>query len=408
MRTSLTVLLSMLAAGASGQTLTIGETTQVRAVSFQIEGSTGIDESALQDQVAVRGRGEMVGLRRAIGMVPFVPPVASRFFDPVELQRDKERLRRYFVRAGYPSARVDYDVRLDAENDLVDVRFLIQPGTPLVMRSIAVAWADSVPPTGLDRARAVEAVIARTEIREGQPLDERVVPQAAVALGRWLGEAGYAFATVRPDVSVDSAASEARVVLRAMVGPRTRLGRIDITGNTTLATSVVRRFLGLESGEWFSPARLEAASQRLASLDVVGAASFAVPRDQPIDTLVNVVLTVQEEPLRTVSGEVGYATDGGFGGEAQWSHRSIFGGAQALTASLSGQTGILALSETYERFVRGSLTFRQPIRGTTALTLHAGPFAEYRDDYRDRSVQVGLETTLLYQIGALSSVALRY
>lgn len=410
MRTSIALLVSTLAvqATATGQTLAVGDATQVRSVSFRIDGETRVGEDDLREQVAVKARGGMTSLRRTFGAVPFVPPVADRFFDPIEVQKDKERLRRYLVRAGYPDAAVEYDVTVIEEEDVVDILFRIEPGSPLLVRSLSVAWADSVLPTGLDTVAALAAVTSQTEIREGAPLDQRLVPRAAVALGRWLGNRGFAFAAVRPKIAVDSAAHVARVVLEATVGPRARLGRIDVAGTTSLSPTVVHKFLDVEPGDWFSPDRLQAASRRLAALDIIGSASFEIPPDQPIDTLVDVRLIVQEELPRTVGGEVGYATDGGIGGNAQWTHRSFFGGAQALTASLSGQSGVFALSDNYNRFVRGSLTFRQPLRGTTVLSLHAGPFAEYRDDYRDRSLQLGLETTLLYQLGPLSSIALRY
>ena len=53
----------------------------------------------------------MVGLRRVLGFIPFVPPVGAHPFDPTEMARDVVRLRRYYQRSGFPKADVDYQAR---------------------------------------------------------------------------------------------------------------------------------------------------------------------------------------------------------------------------------------------------------------------------------------------------------
>lgn len=413
MRSSVAVALALLLAAplavsrAGAQVVPVGPSTQVRSVSFDVPPGTAVSEEDLLESVAIRGRGE-IGFRRTLSWVPFVPPVEDLPFDPAELQRDRERLRRLLVRVGYPLASVDYEVSRVADEDAVDVLFHARPGPPLLVRSVAVEWTDGER-SGLPDAGRAEAVVqSEGGVAVGRPLDERRVPAAAVALSRWLGNEGYPFAAVRPDVAVDSDASEAGVVLRAAVGPRARIGRVEIEGNRTLPVSFVREVADVAPGEWFSPDGLDAASSRLVAMDVVEGASFEIPSDQPPDTVVDLLLRVRESLPRSVSAQAGYSTEGGLGGEAQWSHLNIFGGGQALTASLSGESGLLALPENFSRYVRGSLTLRQPVLDRAHLSLHVGPFAEFRDDYRDRSLQLGVEATLLYQIGALSSIALRY
>jgi len=58
--------------------------------------------------------------------------------------------------------------------------------------------------------------------------------------------------------------------------------------------------------------------------------------------------------------------------------------------------------------VRGTAAVRQPILGPLLVTLSTGPFAEYRDDCRDRFIEGGVTATLVRPVGALSSVALSY
>lgn len=410
MRTStLAVLLAGLAVGrASGQMIRVDRDTQIRSVTFDARGPLAIDDRQMLDRVSIRGRGGAIGLRRALGWVPFVPEIVERPFDPLDLQRDKERLRRFLVTTGYHDVAVDYDVTFDAESNAVDVVFLIDPGPPTVLRALTVEFVDPAESDGLDADQALRDVRLDLALRENERFDERDVAPAVAALARWLGERSFAFAQIEPVVSVDEDADAVDVVLRADTGPRARIGEIRIEGNADLRTNSIRGLLTVRSGDTFSPVALQTASQRLTSLDVIRRASFEIPPDQPPDSTVDVLLRVREQPQRGVSGRAGYATDGGLAGDAQWTHRNIFLGAQTLTFNLSGQSGVLALAETPDKFIRGSITYRTPVRGRTYLTVSTGPFAEFRDDFRDRSVEVGIESTLLYQITPLTTVALRY
>ena len=70
----------------------------------------------------------MVGLRRLLGFIPFVPPVGAHPFDPTEMARDVVRLRHYYARSGFPKADVAYQAKYHAKSDVVNVTYRIAEG----------------------------------------------------------------------------------------------------------------------------------------------------------------------------------------------------------------------------------------------------------------------------------------
>ena len=72
--------------------------------------------------------------------------VGNHPFKPAELQRDVVRLRNVYVLSGFLKAKVDYDVRYESKEDLVDVAFLIEEGPPVQLRDIRFVARDSNPP----------------------------------------------------------------------------------------------------------------------------------------------------------------------------------------------------------------------------------------------------------------------
>ena len=407
MRIRLAATLSLLlSTGAAAQELPVNRNTQVRSVSFRVRGGPVADGLAVQ--LATQGQGARGRLPRPVQALPFVGRPPNRPFNPFEVQRDKERIRRRYAQIGYPRAVVTYDVRRDRRTNVVDVTFRIETGAPLVVSSVAVAW-DSLGPSPRGPGHGVLDPRGPTlAVKRGAPLNQGAVAATVAAIAEWYANRGYAFASVRPDVAVDSGRNRAAVAFRSTAGPRARIGSISVEGNRAVSGGAIRDLLVIRPGDWYSVSRAQSASRRLTLLDAVSRATLERVPGQTGDTVVDLLVRIRELPPRRLVGQAGYTTDGGVTGVVTWSHGNLFGGAQTLTADVTGQSGLLALGANADKFVRTSVTARVPIRGRADLTLSAGPYHEFRNDHRDRSIEVGAATTLLYQIGPLSSIALRH
>jgi len=120
----------------------IGPGTEVRSIEFRFRGEHALEETDLRPHIALTARGGMVGIRRVLSFIPFITRVGEHPFRPIELQRDVVRLRHIYIRNGYLQAKVDYDVRYDAEDDLVNVAFVIEEGPPIQLRTVRFTSPD--------------------------------------------------------------------------------------------------------------------------------------------------------------------------------------------------------------------------------------------------------------------------
>jgi outer membrane protein insertion porin family len=121
-----------------------------------------------------------------------------------------------------------------------------------------------------------------------------------------------------------------------------------------------------------------------------------------------VQLEVTENPRRVVRGDGGIASGAGLNATAQWTNRAFLGGLRTFTVSGIAQTGVLPLAETPQQLYRLALTFNQPYVGDRHISLAAGPFAEYRNDFLGRSRAAGFQGTLAYAAGPLRSISFGY
>lgn len=376
--------------------------TEVRSLSFRFPNGRSFPVARLQALMATSGTGPAAGLRRSLAFLPLVTAPGRHPFSPLELQRDVARLRQYYATSGFLEPDIRYDVSLDREHNMVDVVMIIDEGRPLALTTIEFQAAEQMDATDVfpDELRPSWQRFVRGQQEQiGRRLGETERTAIQSRALNWMMDRGYAFAETRSFFEIDTAAARAALTVVLDPGPRARIDSIAIEGNRQVDASLLRGTTPLRAGDWFSASRLAEGQRRVFALDLFRLALADVP-PQPRDSLVTVRLRVQENPPRFIGGEAGYSTEAGVTVRGQWAHRNFMGGARTFQLNATAQTGYRAIDENPDRRYQLGLSFTQPAFLHPRLTLAVRPFGEYRDVLIDRSWQAGIETSLVYELGA--------
>jgi outer membrane protein insertion porin family len=224
----------------------------------------------------------------------------------------------------------------------------------------------------------------------------------------FLGDRGYPDPVVRSAVTIDSTAGVADLGLEVQAGPRRKVGAITVEGNRSVTDRVIERELPFETGDWLSASALAQGRARVQQVNLFRQVTLT-PEAATGDSVVPLRVSVGESRPRLSLAEIGYVSAGpGLTGRVQWTHPNFTGGARSLTASLEIQTGVASLDAQSERLLHAGLTLTQPYVFVRGLIGSVGPFFEFQDDYRDKSVSLGASASLVYRLGDLSSVVLQY
>jgi len=424
--------------------------TRISSLGWSFPSGSALETSRLEENIAVTGPGTLSWVKGVFDFVPFVPSPSHARFSPVVLQRDVVRLRRLYRSAGFPDAEVDYGVALDTTTNRVEITMIVDQKEPIIVDSVSVrvveadvaavsdsseaSVAGSTPdasalvPSDASRAERVEAEAAPPgpeidlpeELREawasfqrrlhgsrGERFSQGERARLVQETTDWFLERGYPWA--RTSVArVDTTGTEVFVGLRAAPGSRARVGEIRIEGDERLSRSVLAREIPIRVGDWYDASRISEGERELYELDLVRQALGDIVDGTARDTTVTVRFRIDEGLPRLIWGRVGWRSESGMGGEAHWQHRDLFGGARAFTVSTNFESGWAALEETKTRSVGLSALVRQPYLFQRTMAGTFGPFVRYRDDFRDRSLLFGVETSLIYRKRALEAVTLQH
>ncbi|MEJ2539454.1 MAG: BamA/TamA family outer membrane protein [Gemmatimonadota bacterium] len=376
--------------------------TSVASVSFDVQGENPFDASRLTERMATEAPGGLAGLRSALDWLPFISAPEAVRFDPVSLQKDVVRIRRFYHSHGFPQARVDYRVSLDSAANQVDVVMTVRPGTPRVLDSLRIV-TPSDPPAALE----LEALERQMEESAGGRLGEMEVVALRERAVAWARLRGFPFPRAETRLEGEDPLRP-RMTLELDPGPMATVAEIRVEDGLRLDRSTIRRQLLVAEGDTFSARRLDQSAGQLLDLDLVEVALVETVPDQPRDSTVAVRVRMNESDPRLISGRAGYSDTRGILTEVEWANRNFFGGARTLRATALAETGIWSVGQIPRERYGGSLSLEQPWVGDPRISGIASVYADYSDGPREEARSVGTDLTLIWERGPQRFLSLRY
>jgi outer membrane protein insertion porin family len=249
---------------------------------------------------------------------------AKRFFDEEEFRRDVVRLGVLYKRSGYPDAVIDTVVQRTPQD--VYLTFQITEGNPIRVTSFTVTGLDSLP----ERPR--RAVRLDLPLQAGDPFNRFDMQASADSVTRRLRDRGYPSAVVFTAFESNREAKTASVTIEADPDGRAVIGRIDVIGAQRVDTAVVRKLLVARTGRRYSQEELFDSQRNLYESDLFRFATVNIDSSayHPGDTLVPLIVQVNESRPRRIRGGLGYATYDCFRGSLGWTTRNFFGAGRIL------------------------------------------------------------------------------
>jgi len=329
-----------------------------------------------------------------------LPFTVKHCLDRSELPNDRARLIIFYRRRGYPRVTVDTVVKTLAPG-AVEVRFKINEGPPMILRSFVVRGLDSVPERG--------RIVRDLPVREGGRFDRFAIDAAADTVRQRLHNTGYPRAEAGNRFTVNDSALSAWDTLYVTPGPRTRIGAIKI--NVTplagkkqqIPTRIVRRIMGLDSGRLFREDEIIDAQRALYQTEAYQHVS--ITPDSAADTVITLYTNLAEAPMHAARVGAGYGTLDCFRITGEYTDYNFLNGARRLDLNsrvskigigrpLDGAPGLCpaARKDVFSNRLNyyAGATLRQPVffglRTVPTLTLYTQRVSEYNAYLRTTAI----------------------
>lgn len=433
MRQGLCLLLGLLLGAATAQAqapLTrVNDSTTVRDIDFKFVDSQTFEVDRLKGQIATKEPGFIYKVK---DFLPFVNP-APIFFEPVVLQQDVVRLRRFYRDNGFLKPQIDYPAsQFNLGSNSIRVIFTIREGPPLIIQDVGFFGPDGRYALNQFEGQMREDWIEFRDdnsFKIGDRYTDYELLRIEDAVLTWLQNRGFAFVQVNTETNIDTTYNTVDIRFDVDAGPQGYVSEILVEGNERVGKEVVQRELPFDIGDRFSYRKLIQGQRELFALNLFRVALADVPpacetleeedtafpldslqatsqadsprtmvrvdaqranlggeaetRCQPRDADVTVRYRVREAKLRYLTAQTGYGRELGLTLQGDWTHRNFLGDARRLTVSAVAYTGVLGnpggnLEPPF--LLEGSVTLHQPYLFTTRLSGFVKPFIRFERD----------------------------
>jgi len=340
--------------------------------SVDLSGNDVIDSDELREKLATTSSPKFLGLFRGIVYDYSV-------FDRFVLERDLQRIERYYRAVGYYHARVRAGRVSYVERNKVRIDIRIEEGEPVLVERVDVHGLEGLPPERVKRIirRVQRRLCSKTGCGAkagARPFEEERFVKAGEFLAHEVGDEGYAYATVQRAADVDLPKNRVAVGYFVELGKKARYGKVTIVGLGKVPEEPVRRALNLTPGQPYSRSELDLAERALLDLNVFSSVVITPTIDKTEAGVENPTIplkvTVETAKLKAVHIGGGAQTDslqtdlhlvGG------WENRNFLGGLRSI--SFEAKPGVVLYPTRFPTFdsprhllpkLKLNAQFRQP------------------------------------------------
>ena len=321
---------------------------------LDIYGAEKVDEDDVADRIATaETKRALFGILEGTPILTVFDAMTVEYntYDKLVLDRDMERIRRFYRARGFYDAEVRAARVIETKGDNVRIELHIREGRPVIVEDVRLDFDKFLVEFGATTKMADlvdDYENAEPEDGEDGPrFDEDKYDALKAGLLKAMTDRGFAYATVEGEVAVDIAARTALVELKARAGPKCKFGVIKFDGLGEIPERPLRAALGFEQGDQFSTEKIDNAQYALADYQVFGSVQTVIERSaEGVEPVTDVPITINVQPikLRAVKGGIGAEVGSRvethvLGG---WESRNFLGGLRKLNVRSRGRLGVLS------------------------------------------------------------------
>ncbi len=166
-------------------------------------------------------------------------------------------------------------------------------------------------------------------MQPGDWYDAEAVEHSIAVLTDALGNRGYAFVEVKPEINRNRDEHTIDIVFSVQEGPQVYVDRIDITGNVRTLDKVIRREFRLVEGDAFNTNKMTRSKERIKNLGFFKKVEVTnSPGSAPDRTVITV--EVEEQSTGELSLGIGFSTSDGPLADVSVRERNFLGRGQDL------------------------------------------------------------------------------
>lgn len=327
------------------------EGPRVRIQEIRFAGNEAFNDEQLWGQI--RTRTALLFFRRGA-------------LEPDILDDDVAAISKFYRDRGYIDVRVDRQIDLSPDNTEAIVTFVMAEGPQYTLRRVRAHCLDGSPL----HVFATEQIGAMMEIRPGDVFSQDKMRKSLAVIEEAYGLMGYLDVVIETFEYRTPDGAQVDLDIEINEGMRSKVGLVEISGNTLTRDRVIRREIRLAPGRPYDATEVDKSAQRLRATRLFSDVRITVQEPNPDDPdYRDVLVEVKERNTGSVNFGLAVGSDAGLFGEIslQQSNFDVFDYPESFEEFITGRA-----------FRGAGQTFSMAFRPGTEIFQYVVSFAEPR------------------------------
>lgn len=240
-----------------------------------------------------------------------------------EVETDGHRIRDLYMQKGYLDAEVSTPfLKTDFTTYKAELDFYINEGELYKVSEVEIVLEEDV--------IVLEELYDVIKVKKGKKFNIDTMRKDTEAIRYKIGDLGYAFTRVTPDLDKDKENSEVRIVYYVQPGKKVHINDVLISGNNRTLDRVIRRNVLLAPGDEYEMSKITLSKNAI--MRTGGFESVEIDEERIDEERVNLLVNVKEGKTGEFTFGIGYGSYDGLMGSISVKDRNIFG--TGLTAGI--------------------------------------------------------------------------
>ena len=241
-----------------------------------------------------------------------------------QLQYDFHRLKNYYMKHGYLDAEIsDPLLSVDFDHYSADIYYAIEEGTEYRVGAIDIKLVEG--------NVSFRDVAEDFKLKPGKVFDIERMRKDLQAVQDVVGDQGYAFAKVYPDIRKDKEKGIADIIYAVKPGKKVYINDVIISGNSRTLDRVIRREIFLAPGDLYSTVEMRESKNALGRLGFFK--DVKVEEKRISEDKMDLIIKVEETHTASLTVGGGYGSLNGWTVNAAISDRNVFGSAMNVSVN---------------------------------------------------------------------------
>lgn len=251
------------------------------------------------------------------------------------VQSDIDKLLRFYQREGFLHVSISKpQLDLDQEKKTVNMTFRIQEGEPVAVDSVYFHFRQDSLVAEEEVGQFIRKSRSSLKLKGAERFRDEDAQSDQQKLNEQLVNNGYPYSVIERELTVKKDENRVDITWRIDSGPKSKFGGVVVKGNETVTSDMIFKQLAFKEGQTYERRLIDKSQQQLYALGIFRIATVKAILTQDKNSVIPVVIQIQEAPKFTTKLGLGYGTEEKFRVSSDSRRLSFLGGARQLNLFL--------------------------------------------------------------------------